>query len=165
MRVKEKGKKTNEETKYKYVSIKMKILSIIVPVISIIVGLLIWVSYTMSSNIIEKKSTDILDASAKNQAVQIKNWLDNNLQTFNTIKQSIGITSCSTDEMKNILNQYYNFNSNFPQGLYIADMEGNVIASDGSTISLENALESQWFQEGLTHMQKKSQAHAMKCLK
>lgn len=136
----------------KYIPIKYKILSVILPVIILAIGGLITVSYNKSSKIIEENSYSMLESSVKNQTIQIENWLENNLQTFNTIKKSLGSTQYSQEELKKILNQYYNFNSNFLDGLYISDLEGNVISADNSQMKFENATSSQWFKEGLTHI-------------
>lgn len=116
------------------------------------IGGLITVSYNKSSKIIEENSYSMLESSVKNQTIQIENWLENNLQTFNTIKKSLGSTQYSQEELKKILNQYYNFNSNFLDGLYISDLQGNVISADNSQMKFENATSSQWFKEGLTHI-------------
>ncbi|MGN0143731.1 MAG: methyl-accepting chemotaxis protein [Clostridium sp.] len=136
----------------KYISVKFRILAVILPVIILSIGALILMAYNMSSRIIEGNSYDMLDSSAKNQAIQIENWLDNNLKVFSTVKQSIGSTDYSEGAIKNILNQYYNFNSNFSEGLYVSDMQGNMIAAEKSKIKLDNALNSNWFVDGLTHM-------------
>ena len=136
----------------KYIPIKYKILSVILPVIILAIGGLITVSYNKSSKIIEENSYSMLESSVKNQTIQIENWLENNLQTFNTIKKSLGSTQYSQEELKKILNQYYNFNSNFLDGLYISDLQGNVISADNSQMKFENATSSQWFKEGLTHI-------------
>ncbi|WP_321833040.1 hypothetical protein [Clostridium butyricum] len=126
----------------KYIPIKYKILSVILPVIILAIGGLITVSYNKSSKIIEENSYSMLESSVKNQTIQIENWLENNLQTFNTIKKSLGSTQYSQEELKQILNQYYNFNSNFLDGLYISDLEGNVINADNAQMKFENATSS-----------------------
>ncbi|MDO5516750.1 MAG: methyl-accepting chemotaxis protein [Clostridium sp.] len=145
-------KSTNKSGKKKYISIRYKILSVILPIIILAIGMLIFVSYHMSSNIIEQKSYDMLESSVKNQTIQIENWLDNNLETFNTIKQSLGSTSYSKEDMQKVLNQYYKYNNNFSEGLYISDLDGNMIIAEGSKMQFNDAKSSGWFREGLTHV-------------
>lgn len=87
----------------KYIPIKYKILSVILPVIILAIGGLITVSYNKSSKIIEENSYSMLESSVKNQTIQIENWLENNLQTFNTIKKSLGSTQYSQEELKKYL--------------------------------------------------------------
>lgn len=141
--------------KEKFLSIKSKILAIILPVIVLVVVAIISIAYYMSSNMIEQKAYSMLDSSVKNQVTQIDNWLSNNLQSFNTIKQAIGSTDYSAEEMKNVLNQYYNFNSNFSEGLYISDLKGNVFTAENSNLTFSDVTSSNWFNEGLTHINMK----------
>lgn len=136
----------------KYISIKAKILAIILPVIIFTIALLIWISYSMSSNIIKKNAYSMLDSSVNNQVNQIQNWMNSNLKVFNSVQQSLKSTDYSKEQMSGILNQYYNYDSNFAEGFYISDMDGNVIKADKSDMKLDNASSSEWFKEGLTHI-------------
>ena len=51
-----------------------------------------------------------------------------------------------------MLNTYYGFNENYPEGLYIADSTGKVIKAEGSEKSTNNATQSVWYQDGLTRV-------------
>lgn len=146
------GKGNEDSLRVKHRPIKFKILAIILPVITLAIGGIIGLAFCMSSNIIEKNSYNMLDSSAKNQTIQIENWLHNNLKVFNTIKQSIGSTDYSEEGIRKILNQYYNFDSSFPEGLYVSDMQGKVIVAEQSKLKFDNALNTGWFNEGLTHI-------------
>lgn len=136
----------------RFLSIKARILLYILPLIIAVIAILIIVSYTKSEKIIEKKSYSMLESSCKNQALQIEDWMSENLNTFNVIKRSLDSTDYSMDQMKKVLNQYYEYDSDFSQGLYISDLQGNVITADKSDLKFDNVLSSQWFNEGLTHI-------------
>ena len=138
--------------KKKFRSIKVKILLATIPIVFIAVTALNTISYFMSSSIIEEESYNILDASAKSQTTQIESWLDDNLKIFSTVQKALGSTDYSEKEIKKILNQYYQFNSNFSEGLYFADLNGKIITAEGSNRQDSNVKSSQWFKEGLTHI-------------
>ena len=138
--------------KKKFRSIKVKILLATIPIVFIAVTALNTISYFMSSSIIEEESYNILDASAKSQTAQIESWLDDNLKIFSTVQKALGSTDYSEKEIKKILNQYYQFNSNFSEGLYFADLNGKIITAEGSNRQDSNVKSSQWFKEGLTHI-------------
>ncbi|MDD6771481.1 methyl-accepting chemotaxis protein [Inconstantimicrobium porci] len=138
--------------KKKFRSIKVKILLATIPIVFIAVTALNTISYFMSSSIIEEESYNILDASAKSQTAQIESWLDDNLKIFSTVQKALGSTDYSEKEIKKILNQYYQFNSNFSEGLYVADLNGKIITAEGSNRQDSNVKSSQWFKEGLTHI-------------
>ena len=57
-----------------------------------------------------------------------------------------------TQSCKKIVSGYYNFNTNSPDGLYIADQNGTVIKATKSTKNTTNAVNSPWFKEGLSHV-------------
>ena len=138
--------------KKKFRSIKVKILLATIPIVFIAVTALNTISYFMSSSIIAEESYNILDASAKSQTTQIESWLDDNLKIFSTVQKALGSTDYSEKEIKKILNQYYQFNSNFSEGLYVADLNGKIITAEGSNRQDSNVKSSQWFKEGLTHI-------------
>lgn len=136
----------------KFISIKTRILLYILPMVIAVIAILITVSYNKSKRIIEEKACSMLESSCKNQAIQIEDWLSKNLNTFNVIKTSLGSTDYSQNQMKEILNQYYKYDNNFSEGLYISDLNGNVITADKAKLNFNNVLSSQWFNEGLTHI-------------
>ena len=132
------------------VSIKVKLLSIILPVIIIIMMLLLGIFFFISKNIITEYSENLLRSSIENQANQIEAWLNENLAAFRMAKQSIEQTNPDQEQLQNILDSYYNFNSNYPEGLYIADEDGNLMTASGSGKTETDPKQSVWFREGLT---------------
>lgn len=51
-----------------------------------------------------------------------------------------------------MLDTYYNYNSNYPQGLYVADEDGNFWKASESEMSEADPLNSTWYQEGLSRV-------------
>lgn len=55
-------------------------------------------------------------------------------------------------ELQTMLDTYYNYNSNYPQGLYVADEDGNFWKASESEMSEADPLNSTWYQEGLSRV-------------
>lgn len=116
----------------KMVSIKVKLLGITLPVVVIIMTFLVGFLYFISKNIITDYSQNLLRSSIESQADQIEAWLNENLEAFRMVKQSIEQTKPEQQMLQEILNNYYGFNDNYPDGLYIADVNGNLITASES---------------------------------
>ncbi|WP_160671046.1 methyl-accepting chemotaxis protein [Clostridium sp. C8-1-8] len=134
------------------ISIKVKLLGVIIPMMAIAVSLLIGISYTKSNSIITNSANDLLETSTKKQANQIESWLNENLSSFSAVKHSIESSNLNDGQLQNLLNKYYGYNSNFPEGVYIGDSTGNLLKAEKSTISNKNVLGSLWYNQGLTRI-------------
>lgn len=134
------------------VSIKAKLLGIIIPIVILQIVLLVLISYSRSSEIIEAYSQDLLESSVDNQAAQIEAWLQENIAAFQMVKTTIEKTRPDDAQLQSMLDTYYGYNSNYPQGLYIADSTGKIWKAKESTMSEKNPVNSTWYQEGLTRI-------------
>ncbi|WP_160690497.1 methyl-accepting chemotaxis protein [Clostridium sp. C2-6-12] len=136
----------------KKASIKTKLLGIIIPMMAITLTLLIVISYYRSKTIITNSANELLQTSTKKQVDQIEGWLKENLAGFQAAKTSIEGTSLNDNDLQNLLNKYYGYNSNYPDGLYIADESGKLLKAEKSTKSDKDILNSVWYNEGLTRI-------------
>lgn len=140
-------KKVNQK---KIVSIKVKLLGIILPVVIVIMILLVGILYYISKNIIKEYSENLLSSSIENQTNQIEAWLEENLSAFRAVKQAIEQTGSSGQQLQAILDSYYGFDDNFPDGLYIADENGTLMTASASEKAEADPTQSVWYREGLT---------------
>ncbi|MBP3476028.1 MAG: HAMP domain-containing protein [Lachnospiraceae bacterium] len=138
------------EKKTQTVSIKVKLLGIILPVVLIIVVLLVGISYLITRNIITEYSQDLLGSSIENQANEIEAWLNENLSAFQMAKRTMEQTNPNQEQLQKMLDGYYGFNDNYPDGLYIADENGNLMVAEGSEKIEADPTQSVWYREGLT---------------
>lgn len=138
------------DDKNRIVSIKVKLLGIILPVVIIVMIILVGISYSISKNIIRRYSENLLSSSIENQSNEIEAWLNENLSAFQMAKDIIETSSPKKEELQTILNGYYGVNDNCMDGLYVADINGNMITAEGSKKAESNPCESVWFQEGLS---------------
>ena len=136
----------------KFVSIKAKLLAIILPIVIVIVALLTIISYLVSKSVIASYSEELLSSSIENQGNEIEAWLNENLSAFQSIKHNIEQTRPNDAQLQTLLDQYYDYNSNYPDGLYLADGQGNLMTASGSSKSESNPTSSVWYTEGLTHI-------------
>lgn len=139
-----------EEKQGKIVSIKVKLLGIILPVVIVIMILLVGILYFISKNIIKEYSENLLRSSIDNQTNQIEAWLNENLSAFGAVKQAIEQTNPGQQELQAILDSYYGYHDNYPDGLYIADADGKLMTASASGKQEANPTQSVWYREGLT---------------
>ncbi len=138
--------------KQKKISIKAKLLGAIMPVVIVIVVVLVLVSYKASAKIIESYSQNLLSSSVKSQASKIESWLNENIASFQMAKTTIETLKPDDEQLQKILDSYYGYSDNFPDGLYIADMTGKLITASKSEKKESNVTQSVWYKEGLTRV-------------
>lgn len=148
-------KRTKQEKtarKKSAVSIKTKIIAVVIPVIAVIIIVMISLSYRMSSSIIYKNASELLDSSISYQSTNIASWLNENLAAFSMVKQTIEQTKPSDPELQKILDATSGYNSNYPNGMYIADTDGNVMKAANSEANYSDVQNATWYQEGLSRI-------------
>ncbi|MGN1176574.1 MAG: methyl-accepting chemotaxis protein [Roseburia sp.] len=141
-----------EKASEKVLSIKVKLLGTILPLTVIMVLLLAGISYYISKAIITNYSKDLLDSSIANQSNEIEAWLDENLSAFQIVKQTIEETNPDEAQLQLMLDGYYDYDSNYPDGLYIADENGNLLTAADSEKEEDNPTDSVWYQSGLSRI-------------
>lgn len=109
-----------------FISIKTKLLGIILPVMIFIIIVLTSLSYYVSKRVIQSDAQKLLTTSVESQASEIEEWLDKNLASFSMAKQAFEWINLNDKQMQSFLDAYHGFNSNFPDGIYIADMDGRL---------------------------------------
>lgn len=142
------GKKEQKKIR----SIKAKLLGTILPVVAVMVLAIATTSYLISRNIITEYSQNLLSSSIANQANEIESWLDENLSAFQTVKRAIEGTRPDEETLHGILDSYYQFNDNYPEGLYVADENGKLIKAAESKKEEGNLLQSVWYRDGITRL-------------
>ena len=139
--------------KQRKISIKARLLGSIMPVVIAIVAVLVLIAYQASAGIIEDYSQNLLESSVSNQSSKIEAWLSENLASFQMAKTTIENLHPDDTQLKAILDGYYNYNDNYPDGLYVSDSNGNLIKADKSTKKESNPVQSStWYKEGLTRV-------------
>lgn len=134
---------------------KMKLISAVLPILCIVLAVLVMFSYSISSNIIERESSELLESSVSGQSASIEAWLDKNLTAFSAIKQTIEKTAPSQEELQAIIDASAGYDSNYPEGVYIGDGSGKLWKSADSAKTAEGLTESTWYKEGLTRVNMK----------
>lgn len=141
-----------EKKMKRVLSIKTKLLGIIIPVVVILILVLVLVAYYVSANIIQNDSKELLESSVGNQATRIEAWLDENLAAFQIVKTTIEETKPDDKALQEMLDSYYGYNSNYPEGLYIADQKGKMLKASDSTKNETDATHSAWYEQGITRV-------------
>lgn len=138
--------------KQRNVSIKAKLLGTIIPVVVAIILVLVFVSYHVSSGIIENYSRNLLESSVGNQASRIEAWLDENIESFQMAKKQIEQMHPDEEQLQSMLDATCGYSDNYPEGLYIADAQGKMIKATDSKKQDPNPSGSVWYTEGLTRV-------------
>lgn len=147
-----KPKNQKETAPRRFRPIRAKLLGTILPLTIIIVFLLTGISYFISKAIITNYSMNLLSSSIENQSNEIEAWLNENLAAFQVAKQTIEGIKPDDDQLQLMLNEYYGYNDNYPDGLYIADEKGNLLTAAGSKREESNPTDSVWYQSGATRL-------------
>lgn len=134
------------------ISIKAKLLGIIIPVVIAIILILVFTAYHVSSGIIESYSKNLLESSVSNQASKIETWLDENLASMQMAKTMIEKLHPDDTQLQTILDASCGYSENYPDGLFIADVNGNFSKGADSKKQEPNPKESMWYQEGMTRV-------------
>lgn len=143
----------------RYISIKAKLLSIILPVVIVIMIVLTGLSYNVSKGVIQSNAQKLLETSVKGQAAQIEAWLNQNLTSFQVEKQALEKMNFDEEQIQAYLNAYLGFDSNYPNGICLADTSGRIYEALSETeVRLrdpdgnEDVTKLQWFRDGLTRV-------------
>jgi methyl-accepting chemotaxis protein len=151
----------NEETKTQQVAtgnrkktrrISSKLLTFIVPVVVVTVLVLVIIAATLSKNRMTEMATETLESSISNQADNIEAWLNENLTYFGTVKHGIEAQKPSKDSLQVILDSFYGYNSNSPNGFYIGTSEGELYKASEAPYAESNVTETTWYKQGLTRI-------------
>lgn len=111
----------------KMISIKVKLLGIILPVIVVMMLVLTGLSYSVSKKVIKADAHDLLQTSVESQALAIESWLNQNMVSVSVAKQAIEQMGFDDRQLQDFLDSYYDYDSNFTQGFYVAGMDGIVL--------------------------------------
>lgn len=145
-------KKHKNENGTKIISIKTKLLGVILPTVIIMIICLVGISYSITKSMIQSSARELLSASIENQTGEIESWLNENLSAFNIVKQTIEGMNLSEEQLQSMLNQYYDFDSNYPEGIYIGDKNGKIIKAEESEKSEKDITQTEWYKKGLTRV-------------
>lgn len=143
----------SEVTKPKrVVKVRDKFLMFIMPAIIIFIILIIVMAGILSEKMIQSLSEDALDSSLNNQADNITSWLEKNLENFSSVKQTIEATNPDEEELQEILDSFYGYNSYAKEGIYIGTSTGKLYKASESTKTSGNITSEDWYKDGLTRV-------------
>lgn len=126
--------------KRNFISIKVKLLCIILPVIIVIMAVLTGLSYYVSKKVIKSNAHNLLRTSVESQASEMEAWLNQNLISVSVAKQAIEQMEPDDAQLQDFLDSYYDYDSNYPKGFYVADIKGTFFtASPFKAVELREA--------------------------
>lgn len=133
-------------------SLKTKILVMLLPIIAVMIAGLAMVSYQVSSGVMEELSQETLESSIKSQKKEIVAWMTENLSVCEALKVSLEKGELSEEQTAEILNGFYDLNSDYVNGAYIGEESGKLYKAQQSAKTESDVCHSQWYQEGLTRV-------------
>jgi len=140
------------QDKNRFTSIKAKLLGTMIPVVVLLMVVLLLVAYNVSAGIIEEYSRNLLQSSVSNQTSRIEAWLNENLSAFQIVKETIEKVQPKEADLQKMLDSYYGYNANYPEGLYVADSTGKLQKAAEATKQEADVLNSTWYKEGMTRV-------------
>ncbi len=133
-------------------SIRNKLLLCIMPVVVLTIVIIVFLSTTLSRKYLTSMAQQALDSSISNQADNIESWLNENMEYFSTVKRAIEYMKPSEKELQTLLDGYYSFNNNAPEGLYIGTSTGKFYKASESDMDVSDPASSEWFKQGMTRI-------------
>ena len=149
---KTKGSELKPEKKKKVKKISTKLLTYIVPLVTAMVVVLILVSNRIASTRMTEMATETLESSISNQADNIEAWLSENLKFFSTVKYLVEKQEPTEENFQKVLDAYYGFNKNSPEGFYIGTSDGKLYKAAESSISVSDVANSTWYKQGISRV-------------
>ncbi|MCR5778506.1 MAG: methyl-accepting chemotaxis protein [Lachnospiraceae bacterium] len=132
--------------------IRNKLLIFIMPTVFVLVAILVIITSTLSSRSLKKKSTEQLEASMSTQVDNISSWMNQCLKYFATVKKELEASRPSQAEMQTVLDSFYGFDKNAPEGLYVITAEGRFLKPSESALELSDPISSEAYKQGITRI-------------
>ena len=132
--------------------ISSKLLTFIIPVVVLTVLALVVIAATLSKNRMTEMAKETIESSISNQADNIEAWLSENLEYFSTVKHIIEAQNPSPDQIVPILDSFYGFNSNSPEGFYLGTTDGQLYTATESAKTESSVTDSTWFKQGISRI-------------
>ncbi|MCR5671663.1 MAG: methyl-accepting chemotaxis protein [Butyrivibrio sp.] len=132
--------------------ISTKLLTYIVPLVVITIIVLVAVSSRISETRMTEMATETLESSIDNQGENIESWLNENLKYFSTVKHVIESKHMTDLELQIVLDSYYGYDKNSPEGFYIGTAAGKLYKARLSPFEESDVLNSIWYKQGLSRV-------------
>ncbi len=136
----------------KTAKIKNKLIALILPVVVVTMVILVFIAGWISRNSMKAMATAQLDSSISNQGDNIEAWLKKNLENFSSLKVVIERGHFDDESLQNMLDTFYGYNSNCPEGMYIAFDSGKTFKAHNNEKNLSNFKDEPWYKEGMTRI-------------
>ncbi len=148
-----KAEKTNlEKSHRKHGKIRNKLLVFIVPTVVVLVAVLVIVTVLIVRSKLTSMTISQLESSMSNQGDNIKSWLNENLEFFQTAKDTIEGIKPDDSELQRFLDTYCGVNSNASDGVYILTEDGKFMKASNSDKVIDNPLDSEAYKQGITRI-------------
>lgn len=138
----------DRKTKSK-ISIKMKLLCLLLPVVICIIGVIIFLIYSNTSNILLRQSETILQTSTQSVVNKVNAWMNETITALDMERDTLQYFTMDTgkelDYIKHTANQY----ESFPAGIYIATTDGSLVHASFVPGPDFNVFEKPWYKDGL----------------
>ncbi len=145
-------KVTNEVKIRRSGKIRNKLLLLIVPIVALMIIVLVTISAMMSKTRLTKMAIDELNSSISNQADNIESWLNENLTFFAAAKHTIEGLNPDEATLQKLLDTYYGYNKNAPDGFRIATADGKFYKATEAADESGDPLSSEWYKQGITRV-------------
>jgi len=143
---------STQQSEKRVVRIRDKFLLSIMPAIIVFIILIIVIAGLLSERMIKKLSEAALDSSVSTQSDNINSWMNENLENFSTIKNTIEAMHPNAEELQSLLDAFYGYNKYAPEGVYIGTLNGGLIKATESRKNESDVTQTTWFKEGLTRV-------------
>lgn len=133
----------------KALGIQAKVLGILLPCVIIILGIILFLFYSNISELVVRKSEEVLTTETENVVNQVSAWMDRTITALNAERDAIEYFSLDEEDELNYIKHLADQYDSFPAGIYFATTQGKLIHASFVAGSDYNVFEKDWYKEGI----------------
>jgi len=137
-------------TNKKKIGVQRKLLRAIIPALAIGVFIIIFMATRASKDIIKTKTIALMESESMTSVNQIDAWQNDVISTLETAVGTMEYMGYGYDQILKYEEKYLETYEDFPNGIYIATENNNLIDASGWEPD-EDLRETSWYNEGLAH--------------
>ena len=130
--------------------VRAKLLAFILPVVALEFFALIMIVNVYSRNMLEQKTTRLLEAETGRGINSIHAWNNDVIATLNTASSAMKSMAMTNEEMLKYEKSFLNKYKAFPNGIYVTCDDGTVIDAFGWEPEGDTR-EGSWYVDGVSH--------------
>lgn len=134
-------------------SVKGKLLKTIIPITIAVMVVIILMISVITKNMLTDSANDLLISQCETNVNKVDGWVQSITSSLESVRNTLdNVKFENDDDRMRYLETTLKLNENFPQGVYIADSDNNLIMSNGYVADSSFVVTDRgWYKKGLTN--------------